>query len=138
MNLYRQHSDDLNAYLYHLHEKGPRSKRPRRMAAAGAVVVGRNGRHACCEERRPIPPTPPQRWFPAPPPPPPLPAVPVRHGLARNHRPAAADPGFASLPRSPAMLVDEPSCSSRISSRQQAQVRSRTLDLVGYSYFYLG
>ena len=76
MNLYRQHSDDLNAYLYH-QTKGRKKGRPR--AAAGVPSV----RHECCE--RPILTPQPLRWCPAPPPP----ALPARHGChsaPHNHR----------------------------------------------------
>ena len=121
MNLYRQHSDDLNAYLFH-HKKG-------RSSRAGAAAAAASERHECCE--RPIPTPPQHRWCPAPPPPPP-----IRHGChsAPNHR--RRDPGFAAatLPRSLAMPVDVPGGESgvgvggggggrmQISSRQNAQV----------------
>ena len=111
MNLYRQHSDDLNAYLYH-QTKGRKKGRPR--AAAGVPSV----RHECCE--RPILTPQPLRWCPAPPAPaPPAPVLPARHGChsaPHNHR------DFTStLPRSSlAVRVDLPDGSR---GSQQTRVR---------------
>ena len=111
MSLYRQHSDDLNAYLYH------------HKSQKGRVRAGAVERHECCE--RPTLTPPPQPWRPAPP---------IRQSSqpAPNQHRRLADPGNAgiasTLPRSMATLVDVPggTCGvvrSQISSRQQPRVR---------------
>ena len=100
--LYRQHSDDLNAFLYH---SGGRSRR-----------AGESERHECCERPILAPPQPqPQRG---------CPPAPPRHGGHSAGTNRHIDPRFATtatLPRPPPPGTSTSIARSQIDSRQQMQ-----------------